>query len=1014
MKTNFRRYLLVTSLLTGVAATSPVLAQTASMANQTGSTQTTPPPVSGSNAAEPGAQSPEAAPLAPDSTNEVVVTGSLIRNPNVVSVAPVTVIGQAEIALRGSTNAETILRDIPGVVPSIGSQVNNGNGGASFANLRGLGTNRNIVLLDGLRIAPADFGGAVDLNNIPVALVERVDLLTGGASTTYGADAIAGVVNFITRSDFAGVDAQVEKGITDSGDGALTRADLTIGGNFADGKGNAVLGIGYQQTDPVYQGDRPYSSVAIDSFDGTGVAGSGGSGTTVPGRFTVGSATRQINATTGTLVPTFARYNFNPFNVLQTPFKRYNIYGAAHYDISDAVKFYTRGIFSKNVVDTIIAPSGVFTSAITIPYSNPYLPAAARQQFCANAINNGGTALTTLQCNAAALATSTTDPNYRTFTTTVQRRMPEVGSRQSEYTTTLFDYHAGVRGDISSHLSYDLSGGYGESENVQATSGYVLLSRVRQAALATNTSTCIANTNGCVPVNLFGDNGSITPAQAAFLTASSTITEKTSLAQVHGQLNGDFGFTSPYATTPINFAIGGEYRRYTASQRSDSLAQSGDLGGLGAAPPNFTGAYSVYEGFAELDAPLVADKPFFRELELQTGYRRSQYRVETAGSPSFGTDTYKVGLNWTPVESIKLRGNYQRAVRAPNIGELFTPLQTTLTNYASDPCAGAAPTANANLRAVCLAQGAPASAIGTIETPSAGQADITSGGNPNVKPETSDSYSFGVVFQPTFVPRLVITADYYNIKVRNAITTPTPQDIVNACFGGLSAASASSPACTAIRRDPVTGQLSGDPTTVGGLAASLSNLGRIATDGVDLKINYTQPFGFGKLNLSFVGNWTDKNVFQATPTSVARNCVGYYSVNCASIQPRFAWQQRSTLTIRDIDFSVLWRHINPVRQEPLDVTGGNGPAFSGVPAGLGGTTSYNFGRIGAFNYFDIATRVGVRSNLDLTVTVTNLFDRNPPFVGYDVGATAYNSGNTYPSTYDPLGRRYTVTAHLKF
>lgn len=1006
----FRCRLLTGSLLAGVVAVpaaAQVAGQVAPMADQTGSSQTTPPPVSGSNAAEAGTQTPDSAPLAPSSTSDIVVTGSLIKNANVTSVAPVTSIGQTENTLRGTINAEQLVRDIPGVVPSIGSQVNNGNGGASFVNLRGLGTNRNVVLLDGQRIAPADFTGVTDLNNIPVALIERTDILTGGASTTYGADAIAGVVNFITRSDFAGVDLQVQKGITERGDGALTRTDLTVGGNFADDKGNAVVSVGYQLVDPIYQGDRDFSSIAIDSFNGTGVAGSGGSGTTVPGRFTVGSATRQIDPTSGSLVATYARYNFNPFNLLQTPFKRYNIYAAGHYDISDAFQFYTRGLFSKNTVDTIVAPSGDFGSSVTIPYSNPYLPAAARAQFC------GANGLTTVQCNAAALAVSPTDPNYATFTTNVSRRMPEVGNRQSEFTTTLFDYKAGMRGQITSHLSYDINGGYGESENTQATSGYVLLSRVRQAALATNTTTCLTNTLGCVPLNLFGPSGSITPAQAAFLTASSTISEKTSLAQVHAQINGDFGYTSPFAKAPISFAIGGEYRRYTAQQRSDSLAQSGDLGGFGTAPPNFSGAYSVYEGFAELDAPLVSDRAFFEELELQTGYRRSQYKIETAGSPTFGTNTYKVGLNYSPVSSIKFRGNYQRAVRAPNIGELFTPLQTSLTNYASDPCAGAAPTSNANLRAVCLAQGAPAASIGTIETPSAGQPNITSGGNPALKPETSDSYTFGAVFQPTFIRRLTVTADYFNIKVRNAITTPTPADIINACFGSLSAASATTAACTAIRRDPVTGQLSGDASVTGGLFGSLSNLGRLQTDGIDLKINYTQPLSFGKLNLSYAGTWTDKNTFQATPTSVNRNCVGYYSVNCGSIQPRFVWQTRGTLTVQDVDFSILWRHLNPVKQEPLDAA--VEPAFVGVPSGLiGSTTSYNFGRIGAYNYLDLAVRVGVRSNLDLTFVVTNLLDRAPPFVGYDIGSTAYNSGNTYPSTYDSLGRRFSAAAHLKF
>jgi outer membrane receptor protein involved in Fe transport len=536
----------------------------------------------------------------------------------------------------------------------------------------------------------------------------------------------------------------------------------------------------------------------------------------------------------------------------------------------------------------------------------------------------------------------------------------------------------------------------------------VLLSKVRQAALATNSSTCLDTSNSCVPINLFGPDGSITAAQAAFVTGSSTITTRTTLAQVHGQINGDLGINSPFATSPIGFAVGAEYRRYTAQQRADALAKSGDLGGFGSAPPDITGAYSVYEGFAETDVPLIEDRPLFKSLDLQAGIRRSQYKIEATGSPTYGTTTYKAGLNWEPVPSLKLRGNYQHAVRAPNINELFSPLQTVLTNYSADPCAGAAPVGNANLTAICRAQGAPAASIGTIETPSAGQANLTTGGNPSLQPETSNSFTLGAVFQPSFVPRLTATVDYYNIKVANAITTPTPDDLVGACFNNQTAASATSAACTVIRRDPVTGQLSGDTLTVGGLYGTLSNLGRLATDGIDVTVNYTYPLSFGKLNFAFNGNWTRSSVFQATPSSSARDCVGYYSVNCASIQPKFSWNLRTTMTVAAIDISLLWRHIDSVQQEP-----GSG-AFSGDPAGIPGSTQYNFGKIPAYNYIDLATRFNVTQNIDLTVTVTNLFDKQPPIVGYDIGATSYNSGNTYPSTYDPLGRRFSVAAHLKF
>ncbi|WP_333929082.1 TonB-dependent receptor plug domain-containing protein [Sphingomonas sp. LR55] len=371
----YRSRLLASTLLVGaVIAANPAFAQDANPASQpkTG--------IQSTDAAAPaaGISSQESAPPADaSSTGEVVVTGTLIRNPNLISSSPVAVIGQEEIALRQSGNAESLIRDLPGVVASIGQNVNNGNGGASFVDLRGLGNFRNVVLLDGTRIVPSSTVGRVDLNNIPLALIERVDTLTGGAATTYGADAVSGVVNFITRSDFSGMELNLSKGITEKGDGASTRADLTIGGNFADDKGNAVLSIGYQKSDPIYQGSRRISFNNYTSTSG----GRGGSGTTVPGRFTVGSAQNALVPETGTLRPYVASrdgFNFNPYNVFQTPFKRYNLYAAAHYDVADNVQVYTRGMFSKNTVNTVIAPSGLFGTSALIPLSNPYLPATAR------------------------------------------------------------------------------------------------------------------------------------------------------------------------------------------------------------------------------------------------------------------------------------------------------------------------------------------------------------------------------------------------------------------------------------------------------------------------------------------------------------------------------------------------------------------------------------------------------------------------------------------------------------
>ncbi|HET9429322.1 MAG TPA: TonB-dependent receptor plug domain-containing protein, partial [Allosphingosinicella sp.] len=275
--------------------------------------------------------------VVPGEDEAIIITGTLIQNPNLVATAPVNSVGEEEIELQQANVAEELLRELPGAVPSIGSAVNNGNGGASFVNLRGLGSNRNIVLLDGVRIVPAELAGRVDLNNIPLALIQRVDVLTGGASTTYGADAVSGVVNFITRRDFAGIDVNLSNQITEQGDGHTFRADVTMGANFDDGRGNAVLSVGYQEADPVYQGARDFGQFTISSTTGR----AGGSGTTTPSRIFLGDfGFRQVTPDGTAFRPTtaFDAFNFNPFNVYQVPFERFNIYGTANYEISDALE----------------------------------------------------------------------------------------------------------------------------------------------------------------------------------------------------------------------------------------------------------------------------------------------------------------------------------------------------------------------------------------------------------------------------------------------------------------------------------------------------------------------------------------------------------------------------------------------------------------------------------------------------------------------------------------------------
>jgi outer membrane receptor protein involved in Fe transport len=948
---------------------------------------------------------------------EIVVTGTLIRNPNLETSSPVNVTTAEEITLRQANVAEDILRDVPGVAANVGSSTNNGNEGASFVDLRGLGAARNIVLLDSQRLVPANLNGNVDLNNIPLALLERVDVLTGGASTTYGADAVSGVVNFITKRDFAGVELTLGQQITERGDGNVFRADLTIGANFDDGRGNAVLSVGYQEADPVFfAGERPRSALTIDSFDGSG---SGASGTAVPSRFSInGVGNRQIDAA-GNLVPQFSLFNFNPFNIFQTPFERFNLFTSGRYEISDSVEVFARGMFSQNTVNTIIAPSGAFSSPVFIPLSNPFITAGARNTFCANNDFDPGTdgvqTLTPAQCAAAATATDPNDPNYQEVSTNLGRRLVEAGGRISSYKTQVFDFMAGVRGRITDTINYEVSGAYGESENTQTILNYVSLTRLQQALRAPNATTCQDTSSGCVPVNVFGPGGSITSDQVNFLLVPATSGELASLAQVRGLLSGDL-FTISADGEPVSFAVGVEYREYTADTFADQLAQSpGELGGAGGGTIPVSGGYNVREVFGEIVAPLFAG------LTVEAGVRYSDYKVDAPGNPTYDTFTYKAGLTWEPIDSLKLRGNYQRAVRAPNIGELFTPNQVGLVNLKNDPCqnAGGTIAATSLLGQVCAAQGAPITAAGfitAISEPSAGQINASFAFSTNNKPEKADTYTIGAIFQPDFVPRLTLSVDYYNIVINDALSTPTVGDILSRCFGTLSASSAASAACTSIQRDPATGGLDGDASTTPGVPQPLTNSGRYATDGIDVSINWrTDLTEDVRLALSFSGNYTFNYKFRADPTGLNRQCVGYYSINClpgssfqatGSLLPEFSFNQRTTLSFGDVDLSLLWRRISSMEQEPFDADesnfGSNGPAF---PA---------FRKIKAYNWFDLTARFNVSDNFEMTAAVINLLDKDPPTVGSNIGTTTFNSGNTYPATYDALGRRFAVGARLKF
>lgn len=1004
----------------------------------------------------------------------IVVTGSLIKDPNLVSASPINVVGEQEILTRQVDNAEALLREVPGIVPSIGSAVNNGNGGASFVNLRGLGANRNVVLIDGIRLAPAGLAGIFDVNNVPLALVQRVDVLTGGATTTYGADAVSGVVNFITRRDFTGVDLTTTIGITEKGDGQRFRTDLTIGSNLADGRGNVVLGISYIDVDPVYQGDRDVSLTGYSTAGGV----ASGSGTTVPTRLsglnptagnfitnTVASPNNCNPTLSGATVPglpacanpqaglrqalpdgsgwrtntSFDPFNFNPYNVFQTPYERINIYSAGYYEIADGIEIFARGIYSNNTVETIIAPSGAFgLSGVTVPLNNPFLSPAQRNAICAFDTDPGPgytPRFTAAECAAAAVGTLRPgDANYRQITgQTLARRTVEIGPRISTYETDFFDILAGIRGDITDDITWETSMSYGDSTNTSRIQGYMLNSRARTSMLAGTDAlgnpVCFNPADSCAPFNWFGPVGTSTPEAVDFLTEESTVVNGASLLQGRGLVSGSTGWNTPWAESAVNFALGAEYRAYSAFRRSDLLAGSGDLGGAGGAEPNVDGSYNTWEIYGEAIIPVVQGRAWFEDFTIGGGLRYSSYSVQAPGNPTYDTLTWKVEGNWVPVEGLRLRGVYSTASRAPNITELFYPQNVELTNLSNDPCASLTdqgtplpgnPVPTGTLRDVCIAQGASPSVIGFIQVPTAGQANATVGGNPLLVPEKSNSWTAGFVLSPKKIANLNISVDYYNIVVTDAISSPTPGDALDACFGAGNL-SVSNPACvgpTGIKRDFVTGSLSGDPTTTGGLFLASTNQGRLETAGIDFTLNWSYPINDDMtFNFGMNGNWTQKLKFQASPTSINRECVGYFSENCGSLAPSFGFFNTYGLTWKDIDFAILHRYISSMEQEPLDADPAQGGSPNFVGKLTGGTLAgqeVNFREIPAKNYLDFSVGFNFTENLYVAFLISNLLNTDPPLVGSEAGSTAYNSGNTFPSTYDALGRRFSMTARLRF
>jgi iron complex outermembrane receptor protein len=967
-----------------------------------------------------GLSATQAAAAAADTANgevsEIVVTGTRIPSPNLTSIAPVTTVGNADIKAQGVTRIEDITNSLPQVFAGQGSSISNGSTGAATVNLRGLGSSRTLVLIDNRRLMPGDPADpAADLNFIPAALVERVDVLTGGASATYGADAVAGVVNFIMLKNFEGVrlDAQYsgyqhsnhEGGIQSvlstaashasdpsqfkfptgsSFDGEGSEVSLTLGANAPDGKGNITAYATYRQNNPILEGQRDFSSCTLNS--GTpnfAEFGCGGSGTAFPARvgsFVVDPTTfNTFRPRTGADV-----FNFGPANFFVRPDERYSLGAFAHYEIAPWAEAYMDTMFMDDNSTSQIAAGGIFAGTFNVNCANPLLSA-----------QQSSVLLSTTGASCAA------NPGG-TFTGTVARRLQsaEAGGRDQELRHSDYRIVIGLRGDLGKNWNYDGYMQYGSVEFNAKQTGNFNTSRIQQALNVVQTPTgpqCAPGADpGCVPLNIFTSQF-ISPAAIKFLDATSfssgNTTERVVSLAFTGKL-GDYGLKSPMASEGVGVAFGAEYRREHLDSVADFLSTNGLVNGNGGANPPVNGGFDVYELFGEARVPLISDMPLAKDVSLELGYRFSSY------SSVGDTNTYKVGGEWEVIDGLRFRAGYNRAVRAPNVVELFSP-QNVVLDGTQDPCAGL--TAGNPLVATCAnVFHLTTTQVLAIEKNSANQYNGQVGGNPNLKPEISDTYTGGVVFQPSFVPGLSVSLDYFNIKVDQFISNIGENLILNQCV-----TTANPFFCNLVHREPGNNSLFIDPT--GFVQDTTLNTGSLKTTGVDLNVAYRTDLSAlglgdnGSISANLVGTWLDSLDTQSLPGGPTYNCKGLYGTVCGIPAPEWRHKLRVTWNtpysygdwVKTLSFSAQWRYFGKVN---LD-------AYSGDPQlnnpGLQYETDRTFH---AMNYLDLTANFTVHNNLNFRVGVNNVFDKDPPIVGASNCPAGNCNGGTFAQVYDALGR----------
>jgi outer membrane receptor protein involved in Fe transport len=920
---------------------------------------------------------------------KVQVVGSRIRKVDFVSNAPIATVGVEQFELTNSVNTEALLNTLPQTIPGLDRSSNNPGGGIATVDLRGLGTNRTLVLIDGVRAVPTTSGGTVDINTIPAALIENVEVLTGGASAVYGSDAVAGVVNFALKRNYEGVDFNTSFETTEEGDAEIWNGSLTMGGNFAQDRGNVVVSMQYTERAALFADSRDISSIALtDATDANGnmfLESFGSSGVPATSIFAGGLlGGAAIFNTDGSLRPFVLGgenndfYNFAPVNYLQLPQKRHNITAMGHYELNDTTELYMRGSFANSYVPQQLAATPIFqTSTFTLD-GNPFIDPTA-QQLLSDAV--GGD----VDTDGDGIADT-----GRAF---LRRRLLEVGPRIVQDDNTMFSMLAGIRGSFGdSAWTYDAYYQTGKVNQNSIQLGNVNRDRFDQALiLATDENGQVildANGNpscadsgangslvGCAPMNLFGENN-ISAEAADFLRTRVNSKSEYEQKLMGFNISGDTMDLFELPGGPIGIAMGFERREESFVFNPSQDLAAGTIAGFNGSAP-VSGEFDVNEYYIEAYLPLVEGVAFAELIDVELAYRYADW--STVG----GVDAYKAAASWTVNDTIRVRSSFNRAVRAPNIGELFSPQNEGFPS-AEDPCSSKAANQSDAVRAICVSTGVPAGAVFTPTLDAvSGQTRQVSGGNPNLQEETADTMTVGLVLTP--MDELSLSIDYFDIEIEDAVFGfgGGTNNVLTTCYdpsnplGGVGSAF-----CDVINRRP--------DGSIDFVEILSQNVGSIKLTGVDLIGDYAAEVAGGNLRVNYIGTYTTESSFQSFAGSDVVDCAGTFGNTCGEPTPEYVHRMTVAWGMDDFDVQLLWRFIGATEDDNPDVT-------------------YFQEDTGSFSYFDLTGTYHLGENYRINAGIRNIADREAPRFGDNA-----EQSNTYPATFDVFGRTYFVGITASF